>query len=519
MRRQGSDQDKDAATMPGLSPRIRASQAATSTISPSPWRSLDPAILSANALSISIYGDGEPDEDLDALKESISEQGILVPLVVTPLPGLGRWEILSGHRRWACARALGLAEVPCEVRFVASERERQQLVLEYNRQRRKSFSQMMKEADLLEEIHAEQARRRRLGNLRQGSLKICSDSQGGAHPERRNSDARPSGSAEPGPDQERPGRPGRTDAAIAQQVGIGGKDLYRQARAIWQMAHQGDIRARSSVAQLDAGMKTIHAAYKDLRRRNRFAAAFQPSPYDVWAFRHDRAYGIPHPGAIPPAIVAHTLHYFSAPGSLVVDPMAGGGTTVDVCQAMGRRCLAYDLHPARPDIRNHDIRTGFPPETAGCDLIFCDPPYHTMLSEVYAGQCVAQLPLHDWMRFLQSLVRHAHATLRPGGYLALLLASQTEKDLPPAHGYIDHAFLGYAAALRAGFAPERRISCPMSGAYLPQQVRQARREGRLLGQVRDLLILQKPFLRPGDAEGIIPFTQYILSGGETSHRL
>ena len=74
----------------------------------------------------------------------------------------------------------------------------------------------------------------------------------------------------------------------------------------------------------------------------------------------------------------------------------------------------------------------------------------------------------------------------------LLLAAQTEKDLPAGFGYLDHAFYGYIAALRAGFLPERRISCPMDGAYLPQHVRQARRDGRLLGQVRDLLVVRKP---------------------------
>jgi hypothetical protein len=73
----------------------------------------------------------------------------------------------------------------------------------------------------------------------------------------------------------------------------------------------------------------------------------------------------------------------------------------------------------------------------------------------------------------------------------LLLAAQTEKDVLPGFGYLDHAFFGYSAALHAGFLPERRISCPMEGAYMPQQVRNARQEGRLLGQVRDLLILRK----------------------------
>ena len=107
---------------------------------------------------------------------------------------------------------------------------------------------------------------------------------------------------------------------------------------------------------------------------------------------------------------------------------------------------------------------------------------------------MASQPFHSLSgrRFLHDLARSAFTTLKPGGYFALLLAAQTEKDLPAGFGYLDHAFLGYSAALQAGFEPERRISCPMPGAYLPEQVRRARREGRLLGQVRDLLVLRKP---------------------------
>jgi hypothetical protein len=190
--------------------------------------------------------------------------------------------------------------------------------------------------------------------------------------------------------------------------------------------------------------------------------------------------------------VAHTLYYYTHTDSLVVDPMAGGGTSLDVCQSMGRRCLAYDLQPSRPEIRANDIRRGFPRETMGCDLIFCDPPYHTMLAAQYSANGISAAPLTEWLTFLRDLARDAFATLRPAGYLALLLASQSEKDLPCGFGYLDHAFFGYIAAVSAGFLPERRISCPMNAAYLPQHVRRARIEGRLLGQVRDLLVFQKP---------------------------
>ena len=272
---------------------------------------------------------------------------------------------------------------------------------------------------------------------------------------------------------------------------MGGKDLYRQARAIWRQSLTGDARAKSGVAQLDAGTKTIHAAYKDLHRRDRFDADFRPTPYDVWSFRHDRAFGIPHPGSIPPALMAHTLHYYTSQGALVVNPMAGGGTTLDVCQSMGRRCLAYDLHPVRPEILAHDVRLGLPTDAADCDLIFCDPPYHTMLARHYSRDGIATAPLSEWIRFLNDLAKHSFATLRPGGYLALLLAPQTEK-ISPQDSDTSITLFGYAAATQAGFLPERRISCPMDGAYLPQHVRRARSEGRLLGQVRDLLVMRKP---------------------------
>ena len=436
------------------SPRVRATAVAD---------------LIANTFSYDVYGD--PQREIGDLVESIRGHGILVPLVVC-LEGDG-WEVISGNRRLACARELRLAEVPCEIRVFRTKAERRLAVLEYNRQRRKTFSQSMREADELERLYGREAGVRRLANLRQfqgGEEEISAESL--------NSDDR--------------GHKGRTDSRVSMAIGFGGKDLYRQARAIWEVARTGDARARSGVAQLDAGTKSVHAAYKDLRRRDRFSASFRPTPYDVWSFKHDRAFGVPHPGSIPPAIIAHLLHYYTAPGGLVVDPMAGGGTTLDVSESMGRQCLAYDIHPVRPEIRKHDVKEGFPLESSGCDLVFCDPPYHTMLARRYEVDGVANAPLTQWMEFLKQLAKDCFGVLRPGGHVAILLANQTEKDLPAGQGYLDHAFMGYQALVDAGFVPERRVSCPMDGAYLPQHVKRAREEGRMLGQVRDLLVMRKP---------------------------
>ena len=124
---------------------------------------LEPECLIANPLSLSIYGD--PSVELDDMKASIGAQGILVPLVVAAGAKRGTWDIVSGHRRWACAMALGFDQIPCEILAIPSEAVRRRLVLEYNRQRHKSFSQLMREADVLEQFLLEEARKRPAGKF------------------------------------------------------------------------------------------------------------------------------------------------------------------------------------------------------------------------------------------------------------------------------------------------------------------------------------------------------------------
>jgi len=50
--------------------------------------------------------------DLTELAASISEKGVLEPLLVKPM-ATGRWMIIAGERRWRAATAAGLKELPC----------------------------------------------------------------------------------------------------------------------------------------------------------------------------------------------------------------------------------------------------------------------------------------------------------------------------------------------------------------------------------------------------------------------
>lgn len=59
------------------------------------------------------------DEEMKQLHESVSESGILNPLIVRPF-GSG-YQILSGHRRYEAAMSLGLETVPAIVRDVSND--------------------------------------------------------------------------------------------------------------------------------------------------------------------------------------------------------------------------------------------------------------------------------------------------------------------------------------------------------------------------------------------------------------
>lgn len=54
--------------------------------------------------------------EMDALVESIKENGILIPLVVRPIADADEYEVISGHRRLYAAQKAGLSELPVLIR-------------------------------------------------------------------------------------------------------------------------------------------------------------------------------------------------------------------------------------------------------------------------------------------------------------------------------------------------------------------------------------------------------------------
>jgi hypothetical protein len=204
----------------------------------------DPTALRAHPLNATIYG--EPDTD-PAFVESIREEGIITPLTIDQDD-----QIISGHRRWQAAKLLSLDRVPVTVRHIADPLDAIRLLIEANRQRTRTYSQLMREADEWAGDMAAQAQARMVeGGRRFG--------RGMADPDR----VAPNGATLSTTDE--------VDVA-AERYNARRNRTFQRARYIWHIATEqsGDtdgavMVARELVKKLDAGAITVYAAEHQLR--------------------------------------------------------------------------------------------------------------------------------------------------------------------------------------------------------------------------------------------------------------
>lgn len=160
----------------------------------------------------------------------------------------------------------------------------------------------------------------------------------------------------------------------------------------------------------------------DITRFDRLGRS--PPIYDIWSFgARDKKYGQEAYkwGLITGQIVENLLYLYTDQGDLVLDPMAGGGTTNDVCVVFNRRCAAFDIEPVRKDIRQHDITTGPPPVKEPVQLAILEPPYYNMKQDAYDT-------LEEYHEFLRTAIANTAECLRPDGILALIIMDQVNKE-------------------------------------------------------------------------------------------
>jgi len=135
-----------------------------------------------------------------------------------------------------------------------------------------------------------------------------------------------------------------------------------------------------------------------------------------------------YPGVTPALIIYNMVWRYTDPGDLVVDPMAGSGTTLDVCKEEKRRCICYDIAPTRPDVIQNDARK-IPLEDNSVDMVFIDSPYGDNVRYNDHPDDIGKIS-SETERFydeLEKVMREAHRILKEGKVLGWLIGDQWVK--------------------------------------------------------------------------------------------
>lgn len=223
-------------------------------------------------------------------------------------------------------------------------------------------------------------------------------------------------------------------------------------------------------------------------------ADFTPPIYNVWSFAK-KTNGTAHFGNSEQRIVENLLYLYTEPFDIVVDPFAGGASTIDVCKKRLRRYWASDRKPIverESEIRKHDLVSDGPPPLnkrwSDVTLTYLDPPYWRQAAGKYSEDPtdLANMPLDQFTDALAKIVR-AVSERQSRGVIALLI--QPTQWSADDRQFTDHVTDLVRAVGNKRLVLENRVSCPYpTEQYNPQQVEWAKTNRKLLVITRELII-------------------------------
>ncbi|WP_394743086.1 ParB N-terminal domain-containing protein [Natronococcus roseus] len=379
-----------------------------------------PEVLNPHSVNTKVYGD---QDDLDeSFLSSIREQGVLEPIVIDT-----EETIISGHRRVAAASKVGLGEVPVRIEEFDSELKKREALVHHNRQREKTFSQKMREAEMLEEIERERAQER------QGKRTDLVENQSRGN----------------GADSEY----GKTRDKVSEEVGIGSGRTYDKAKQVWEAAQNGDTVAQHEVERIDNGKQSIHGAFNQVKRRldnNRGETQSEDesessdSDSEDETLNPDELVLSAHVGTndkIFPEVI--DLHVDD--GAAVADATYGNGTFWKRVPSGKYDLRATDINPAKsPDSDEGIDCCDLPYENGELDCIVLDPPYAEgfydsdrsnddestyWIKNRYADAADGELTYHEAVLHLYCEAgREAHRVLGDGGKLIVKVQDEVSRN-------------------------------------------------------------------------------------------
>ncbi|MBN2418893.1 MAG: hypothetical protein JXL81_05875 [Deltaproteobacteria bacterium] len=225
--------------------------------------------------------------------------------------------------------------------------------------------------------------------------------------------------------------------------------------------------------------------------------------WDDWKWTDcDKRFGDDWPGRIPAQLIAHLLYYFSKPGDLVIDPMAGGGVVADTCLAFNRRCWSFDMvdrPDERPEIEPHfwDINNLKWPVNGKTkpDLIIFDPPYFSKKAKDYEEESISNLSKEDYLSFLEKFFRLAGENSKRDTSLAMINADWRDFQNTPAkeekrkNSILMNDYLN--AMHKSGWEEIHTMWAPMSSERFHAGVVSAMQKKKILGVTNRYVIVAK----------------------------
>lgn len=136
-------------------------------------------------------------------------------------------------------------------------------------------------------------------------------------------------------------------------------------------------------------------------------------------------------GATPSYVIWNLLQRYTRENDVVVDPMCGSGTTLDVCRDLGRKGVGFDIAPFREDIQKADARK-IPLPSDSADFVFIDPPYSTHVKYSDDTRCIGNLDARDpaYYDALDKVFKEAHRILKNRRYMGVFVCDSFKKGHP-----------------------------------------------------------------------------------------
>ncbi|HJS82995.1 MAG TPA: DNA methyltransferase [Nitrososphaera sp.] len=130
-------------------------------------------------------------------------------------------------------------------------------------------------------------------------------------------------------------------------------------------------------------------------------------------------------GVTPAFVIYNMVRRYTEPGDIVLDPMAGSGTTIDVCKEEGRKFVAFDISPTRPDIKQNDARK-IPIADASVDMVFIDSPYGDNIDyNDHPGNIgTMSAETDEFYGELDKVMKECYRVMKPGKVLGWLIGDQ-----------------------------------------------------------------------------------------------